>query len=133
MDEARFDAWTRRRFGLGAGGLAASLLGVLGVNDTEGEGKGRRGERAGARKNLHRQGMIFTMPSTRSTRSTRRINARRPAPGVTQTTRRTRVALVSTARRSPDLVGSDAAVKTTFPALVTRSAAADSVSRAPAG
>jgi hypothetical protein len=35
MDEKRFDAWTRRQFGLGAGGLAASLLGVLGIEDAD--------------------------------------------------------------------------------------------------
>jgi hypothetical protein len=28
MDDGRFDAWTRRRFGLGFGGLAAGLLGA---------------------------------------------------------------------------------------------------------
>jgi hypothetical protein len=28
MDEARFDAWTRRRFGLTTGGLLASLVGL---------------------------------------------------------------------------------------------------------
>lgn len=28
MDDSRFDAWTRRRFGLAAGGAAASLLGL---------------------------------------------------------------------------------------------------------
>jgi hypothetical protein len=35
MDEKRFDAWTRRQLGLGAGGLAASLLGVLGIEDAD--------------------------------------------------------------------------------------------------
>jgi hypothetical protein len=29
MDGARFDAWTRRRFGLTAGGLAAALFGEV--------------------------------------------------------------------------------------------------------
>lgn len=39
MDEKRFDAWTRRQFGLGAGGLAASLLGVLGIEDADSKAK----------------------------------------------------------------------------------------------
>ena len=30
MDTGRFDAWTRRRFGLGVSRLAAGLLGVAG-------------------------------------------------------------------------------------------------------
>ena len=30
MDGSRFDAWTRRRFGLAVGGLAGSLLGIVG-------------------------------------------------------------------------------------------------------
>lgn len=31
MDEKRFDAWTRRRFGLAVGGAAVSALGLLGA------------------------------------------------------------------------------------------------------
>jgi hypothetical protein len=63
MDEKRFDAWTRRRFGLGAGGLAASLLGVVGLEDADskakskgnngkhkGNGKGRNGGNNGKHK-----------------------------------------------------------------------------------
>jgi hypothetical protein len=37
MDSKRFDAWTRRRFGLGAGGLAASLLGLQDLNEAKGK------------------------------------------------------------------------------------------------
>jgi hypothetical protein len=33
MDGSRFDAWTRRRFGLAAGGLAGALLGLVGRDD----------------------------------------------------------------------------------------------------
>ena len=32
MDSGRFDAWTRRRFGLGVSGLAAGLLGMAAGN-----------------------------------------------------------------------------------------------------
>ena len=63
MDEKRFDAWTRRQFGLGAGGLAASLLGVLGIEDAESEprqhkNKGKhngrnRGKHNGKNKGKH--------------------------------------------------------------------------------
>lgn len=34
MDVGRFDAWTRRRFGLGVSGLAAGLLGVAAGGET---------------------------------------------------------------------------------------------------
>ncbi|MGH2616380.1 MAG: hypothetical protein ACRDJC_14145 [Thermomicrobiales bacterium] len=33
MDDTRFDAWTRRRFGLTTGGLLASLLGLTALPD----------------------------------------------------------------------------------------------------
>ncbi len=49
MDESRFDAWTRRRFRLGAVGVVASLLGVLGITEAEGEGKAKH-----ARKDRHK-------------------------------------------------------------------------------
>ncbi|MCC7021923.1 MAG: hypothetical protein IT338_03805 [Thermomicrobiales bacterium] len=42
MDGSRFDAWTRRRFGLAAGGLAASLLGLAGFEETEAKRKKKR-------------------------------------------------------------------------------------------
>ncbi len=35
MDGSRFDAWTRRRLGLAAGGLTAGLLGLTGLTETE--------------------------------------------------------------------------------------------------
>jgi hypothetical protein len=35
MDDARFDAWTRRRFGLAAGGLAATALGLAGMENAQ--------------------------------------------------------------------------------------------------
>lgn len=35
MDGSRFDAWTRRRFGVVAGGLAGSLLALAGRDDAE--------------------------------------------------------------------------------------------------
>ena len=35
MDDTRFDAWTRRRFGLAAGGLAATVLGLAGIEDAQ--------------------------------------------------------------------------------------------------
>jgi hypothetical protein len=35
MDDAHFDAWTRRRFGLVAGGLAATILGLAGIEDAQ--------------------------------------------------------------------------------------------------
>jgi arylsulfatase A-like enzyme len=38
MDESWFDAWTRRRVGLTAGGLLASLLGWLGLDEAEAKG-----------------------------------------------------------------------------------------------
>jgi hypothetical protein len=35
VDDHRFDAWTRRRFGLAAGGLAATVLGFAGIEDAQ--------------------------------------------------------------------------------------------------
>ena len=35
MDGSRFDNWTRRRFGLAAGGFAASLLGLARLEEAE--------------------------------------------------------------------------------------------------
>lgn len=35
MDDARFDAWTRRRFGLAAGGVAATVLGLAGIGEAQ--------------------------------------------------------------------------------------------------
>jgi hypothetical protein len=39
MDDGHFDAWTRRRFGLGLGGLAAGLLGVAAPGAAAKKGK----------------------------------------------------------------------------------------------
>ena len=43
MDGSRFDAWTRRRFGLAAGGVVASLFGLsqLDIDDSEAK-KGKK-------------------------------------------------------------------------------------------
>lgn len=49
MDGSRFDAWTRRRFGLAAGGLAASLFGLLSLDG----GNARKRKRK--RKNKRRK------------------------------------------------------------------------------
>ena len=35
MDGSRFDTWTRRRFGLAAGGFAATLLGLVRLDEAE--------------------------------------------------------------------------------------------------
>jgi hypothetical protein len=42
MDGSRFDAWTRRRFGLAAGGLAGSLLALMGLDDAEAKKKHKK-------------------------------------------------------------------------------------------
>jgi hypothetical protein len=39
---SRFDAWTRRQFGLAAGGLAAALLGIAPGTDTDARKKKRK-------------------------------------------------------------------------------------------
>lgn len=41
MDDARFDAWTRRRFGLAMGGGVAALIGLSIPNDIEARKKKR--------------------------------------------------------------------------------------------
>jgi hypothetical protein len=42
MDGSRFDAWTRRRFGLTVGGFAASLLALGGLAEIEAKKKKKR-------------------------------------------------------------------------------------------
>jgi hypothetical protein len=42
MDGSRFDAWTRRHFGLVAGTLAASLLGIAARDDADAKKKKNR-------------------------------------------------------------------------------------------
>ena len=44
MDASRFDAWTRRRFGLLSGGLAATLLGAASFSPTEAKKKKKKGK-----------------------------------------------------------------------------------------
>lgn len=45
MDGSRFDLWTRRRFGLVAGGAAAVLTGILELDGTTARKKRRRKKR----------------------------------------------------------------------------------------
>lgn len=45
MDGTRFDAWTRRRFGLVTGGAIASILGLAGPGDVDAGNKKRRRRR----------------------------------------------------------------------------------------
>jgi hypothetical protein len=47
MDHTRFDAWTRRRFGLAAGGLAAMVLGLAGIEDAQTKKKRKRCRKLG--------------------------------------------------------------------------------------
>lgn len=42
MDGSRFDAWTRRRVGLAAGGLTVGLLGLTGLAETEAKKKHKK-------------------------------------------------------------------------------------------
>ncbi|MGH7964085.1 MAG: hypothetical protein ACRERD_20070 [Candidatus Binatia bacterium] len=42
MDGSRFDSWTRRGFGLAAGGLVASVLGVAGLTDADAKKKRKK-------------------------------------------------------------------------------------------
>jgi hypothetical protein len=41
LDGTRFDAWTRRRFGLATGGAVASMLGLLNLEDAEAKKKNK--------------------------------------------------------------------------------------------
>jgi hypothetical protein len=50
VDDARFDAWTRRRFGLAAGGLASAILGLAAVGEGEARKKHRRKHKRKHRK-----------------------------------------------------------------------------------
>lgn len=54
MDAKHFDAWTRRRFGLGAGGLAASLLGFQGLDEAEGKNKKNKHKHKNKGKHKHK-------------------------------------------------------------------------------
>jgi hypothetical protein len=42
MDGSQFDVWTRRRFGLAAGGLSASLLTLASLEDAEAKKRKKR-------------------------------------------------------------------------------------------
>lgn len=42
MDGSRFDAWTRRKFGLAAGGALAALAGLTGAVDIEAKKKKKK-------------------------------------------------------------------------------------------
>lgn len=48
MDGSRFDAWTRRRFGLAAGGLVGSFAGLFGIG--EDDAKAKKGKKKRCRK-----------------------------------------------------------------------------------
>jgi hypothetical protein len=50
MDGSRFDAWTRRQFGLAAGGLAGSLLTLAGLVDAEAKKKGKKKKKKKCKK-----------------------------------------------------------------------------------
>jgi hypothetical protein len=50
MDGTRFDAWTRRRFGLVAGGIGALLLGLDGRDETAARRKGTKNTKKRGRK-----------------------------------------------------------------------------------
>lgn len=50
MNGSRFDVWTRRRFGLATGGLAASFLGLATVNELEAKRKRKRKNGRGDRR-----------------------------------------------------------------------------------
>jgi hypothetical protein len=52
VDGSRFDTWTRRKFGLAAGGAAvAGLLGLAGIDDAEARrGRGRKKKKKQCRK-----------------------------------------------------------------------------------
>lgn len=54
MDDARFDTWTRRRFGLATGGAVASLLGLAGLHDADAR-KNRKRRRRRKKKNKNKK------------------------------------------------------------------------------
>jgi hypothetical protein len=59
-DGAGFDAWTRRKFGLMAGGLTAALLGLAGSQNSEAKKKGKK------RKRRARQEQDAPVPPTKT-------------------------------------------------------------------
>lgn len=42
MDDLQFDAWTRRRFGIAAGGIAAAFLGLTTIDSANAKNKRKR-------------------------------------------------------------------------------------------
>ncbi|MCD6033588.1 MAG: hypothetical protein K0S78_5774 [Thermomicrobiales bacterium] len=52
MDGTRFDAWTRRRLGLVAGGIGALLLGL---DEPHEAGAGRKGKKSGKKRRRKRK------------------------------------------------------------------------------
>lgn len=50
MDGSRFDAWTRRRFGLAASGITASLLGLASVAESEAKKKNNKNKNKNKKK-----------------------------------------------------------------------------------
>lgn len=54
MEESRFDGWTRRRFGLSAGGLAASLAGMVVPADAAARRKNKKRDKIRCRQALER-------------------------------------------------------------------------------
>jgi hypothetical protein len=50
MDGSQFDVWTRRRFGLAAGGLSASLVGFIGLDSAEAKKKHKKKKKKKCKK-----------------------------------------------------------------------------------
>lgn len=55
MDDSTFDTWTRRSVGLAAGGALGTLLGLLGLGETESKNNKKRRRRKRKRKQQRRQ------------------------------------------------------------------------------
>ncbi|MFT4039179.1 MAG: hypothetical protein QM692_13415 [Thermomicrobiales bacterium] len=58
VDETRFDAWTRRRFGLAAGGAAAAvagLLGAIGLSEHDAEARKKHNKNKNRKKNSRKR------------------------------------------------------------------------------
>jgi hypothetical protein len=50
VDSSRFDIWTRRRFGIAAGGLAAVIAGLVAANDVDAKRKNKSKKKRRRRK-----------------------------------------------------------------------------------
>jgi uncharacterized protein HemX len=58
LDDTQFDTWTRRRFGLAAGGAAASVLGLLGaigLGDHEAEARQKHNKNKNRKSNKRKR------------------------------------------------------------------------------